>query len=154
MLLFDLFLSGHHNCCHNHKGLFSGKIFLFFHFFSFIASTKILEQWAIVKICVNNTDFPICFWSRPKAFNCFPTLKHKFDMFWSNRRRSSVVMPSSFTDLVDSIVVIYSQLAFSFTFFFIQNYSLKLVCITNHLVLFEPTYSWFRLLLQSFQKSC
>ena len=52
------------------------------------------------------SDFPIYFWSRPKAINCIAALEHKVDMCWSNRRRSLINMASSFTDLVDSITLL------------------------------------------------
>ena len=52
------------------------------------------------------SDFPIYFWSRPKAINCIAALEHKVDMCWSNCRRSLIVMASSFTDLVDSITLL------------------------------------------------
>ena len=106
--LFHFFLAGHHNRCHNHQGLFSGNVF------------KMPDQWAIVKICINKTiankalftittfsGFPKYLWSRLKAFNCIAALKQKSYMCWSNRRRSSIVMPSSFTDLVESISLLF-----------------------------------------------
>ena len=73
-------------------------------------STKMPDQRPVVKICIKKlftiatfSGFPIYFWSWLKAFSCIAALEHKFHMCWSNHRRSSIVIPSSFTNLVDSI---------------------------------------------------
>ena len=92
------------------KDYFQAMYFDFLNFSDRFTSTKMPDQWTIVKICINKTIynllffqvFPIYFRSS-KAFNCIAALKHKFDMCCSNRRRWSIVIPTSFTDLVASM---------------------------------------------------
>ena len=65
--------------------------------------------------------YPIYFWSQPKAFSCIAALEHKFNMCWSNCRRSSIVLPSSFTDLVDSISMFSIVSLYLASFYFLAK---------------------------------
>lgn len=59
------------------------------------------EQIKLFTIAISS-DFLIYFCRRPKAFNCIAALKHKFEIYWSSFRRSSIVT-DSFTDMVNLI---------------------------------------------------
>ena len=58
VVAFPFLLAGHHNRCHNHQGNYYQETFLnFLDFSDRFTSTKMPNQYAIVKICINETIY-------------------------------------------------------------------------------------------------